>query len=170
MLKVAASLSFDSATVTPNTRRGYEDEADERPFKRLTRAEADDWRARHPVLSPWRVVLAQTGSGIVIAALAWLFSGSRSVALSALYGAVVVVIPAVLMARGTTSPLARISPATGAISVLFWATVKMGASVLLLVLAPRVVGDLSWPALLIALVLCMQTYWFALLWRARSKN
>jgi len=33
-----------------------------------------------------------------------------------------------------------------------------------------VVGDLSWPALLIALVLCMQIYWVALLWRGRSMN
>lgn len=170
MLKAAASLSFDSANVAPNTRRGYEDEADERPFKRLTRAEAEEWRARHPVLSPWRVVAAQAAFGVVIAALAWLFSGSSSVAMSALYGAAVVVIPALLMARGTTSPLSRMSPATGALSVLVWAMVKIGASVLLLVAAPKVVQGLSWPALLIALVLCMQIYGLALLWRGRSTN
>ena len=93
-----------------------------------------------------------------------------SVAVSALYGAAVVVIPALLMARGTTSPLSRMSPATGALSVLVWAMVKIGASVLLLVAAPRVVQGLSWPALLIALVLCMQIYGLALLWRGRSTN
>ena len=153
-----------------NTRRGYEDEADERPFKRLTRAEADALRARQPVLSPWRVVAAQAGFGAVIAALAWLITGSREVAMSALYGAAVVVIPAALMARGTTSRLSRLTVATSAFSVLLWSMVKIGTSVLMLVLAPRVVQGLSWPALLIALVLCMQTYWFALLWRARSKN
>jgi len=170
VLKVAANLSFDSATVTPNTRRGYEDEADERPFKRLTRAEADALRARQPVLSPWRVVAAQAGLGAVIAAVAWLVSGSLEVAVSALYGALVVVIPAALMARGTTSRLSRLSVATSAFSVLLWSMVKIGTSVLMLVLAPRVVQGLSWPALLIALVLCMQIYWLALLWRGRSTN
>jgi ATP synthase protein I len=29
------------------------------------------------------------------------------------------------------------------------------------------VQPLSWPALLTAMVLCMQTYWLALLWRKR---
>ena len=153
-----------------NTRRGYEDEADERPFKRLTRAEADALRARQPVLSPWRVVAAQAGFGVVIAALAWLITGSREVAMSALYGAAVVVIPAALMARGTTSRLSRLTVATSAFSVLLWSVVKIGTSVLMLVLAPRVVEGLNWPALLIALVLCMQIYGLALLWRGRPTN
>ena len=127
-------------------------------------------RARQPVLSPWRVVAAQAGFGALIAVLAWLVTGSREVAASALYGALVVVIPAALMARGTTSRLSRLTVATSAFSVLLWSMVKIATSVLMLVLAPKVVQGLSWPALLIALVLCMQTYWFALLWRARSKN
>jgi ATP synthase protein I len=37
----------------------------------------------------------------------------------------------------------------------------------MLMLAPRLVQSLSWPALLATLVLCMQVYWFALLWRGR---
>ena len=158
------------ANVAANTRRGHEDEADERPFKRLTRAEAEALRARQPVLSPWRVVAAQAGLGAVIAAVAWLISGSLEVAVSALYGALVVVIPAALMARGTTSRLSRLSVATSAFSVLLWSMVKIGTSVLMLVLAPRVVQGLSWPALLIALVLCMQIYGLALLWRGRPTN
>jgi len=158
------------ANVAANTRRGHEDEADERPFKRLTQAEAEALRARQPVLSPWRVVAAQAGLGAVIAAVAWLISGSLEVAVSALYGALVVVIPAALMARGTTSRLSRLSVATSAFSVLLWSMVKIGTSVLMLVLAPRVVQGLSWPALLIALVLCMQIYGLALLWRGRPTN
>ena len=48
------------------------------------------------MLSPWRVVAAQAGFGALIAVLAWLVTGSRDVAASALYGALVVVIPAAL--------------------------------------------------------------------------
>jgi ATP synthase protein I len=41
----------------------------------------------------------------------------------------------------------------------------------MLAAAPRVVRDLSWPALLVAMVLCLQVYWLALLWRGRpNKN
>jgi len=53
--------------------------------------------------------------------------------------------------------------------MLGWGFVKMAVSVVMLAIAVRVVPGLSWPALLATLVLCMQTYWFALLWRGRSK-
>lgn len=170
MLKAAVSPTLVPAKVAATGRRHYADEADELPFKRLSREEADAFRIRNPSLSPWRVIAAQAGLGLLIAALAWLITGSREAAASALYGAAVVVVPGALMARGTTSPMARVSPVTSAASVMFWATLKMGASVLMLVLAPRVVQPLNWPALLVALVLCMQVYWLALLWRGRSKN
>jgi ATP synthase protein I len=41
--------------------------------------------------------------------------------------------------------------------------VKLGVSVFLLVMAPRMVPGLSWVALLIGLVLTMKIYWVALL-------
>ena len=50
---------------------------------------------------------------------------------------------------------------------MFWAFVKIGASVAMLMLAPKIVQPLSWPALLATLVLCMQVYWLALVWRGR---
>ncbi|MEP7058216.1 MAG: ATP synthase subunit I [Caldimonas sp.] len=146
------------------------DDADDRQYKRLTREEAEALRVRNPVLSPWRVIAAQAALGLAIAGAARLISGSLESALSALYGAAVVVLPGALMARGTTSRMSRLTPATSAVSMMFWALLKIAASVLMLVLAPRAVQPLSWPALLVAMVLCMQVYWFALLWRGRSKN
>jgi ATP synthase protein I len=38
----------------------------------------------------------------------------------------------------------------------------------LLVLASRIVPGVIWPVLLGSMVLCMQSYWFALLWRGRA--
>jgi ATP synthase protein I len=52
-----------------------------------------------------------------------------------------------------------------AVSMVGWGLVKMALSVAMLVLAPRIVPGLLWPALLASMVLCMQSYWFALLWR-----
>ncbi len=86
---------------------------------------------------------------------------------SAAYGALVVVLPSALMARGMTSRMSRLSPGASAASVMLWSTVKTGLSIALLMLAPKLVQPLSWPALLTSAVLCMQVYWFALLWRAR---
>ena len=148
-------------------RKGYEDEAEDLPYKRLTREEAAALRSRNPSLSPWRVIAAQGCLGVLVAAVAWGISGSKVVLFSALYGALVVVLPGVLMARGTTGPASRLSPVAGAIGVMFWAVVKMGVSVAMLLLASRIVQPLSWPALLVALVGCMQIYWLALLWRGR---
>ena len=144
------------------------DEAADRPFKRLTPAEAAAFRAANPQLSPWRVVAAQAAVGGVVALLAWLLGGGGEHAWSALYGAVTAVVPGALLARGMSSRLSSLSPAVSAVSVMLWETVKIGATVALLIAAPRVVQPLSWPALLVALAACVSVYWFALLWRGRK--
>ena len=143
------------------------DEADER-FRPLTPSEAAAFRADNPQLSPWRVIAAQAGVGGLVALLAWLLGGEREHAWSALYGVVTAVVPSALLARGMTSRLSSASPVVSAASVMLWETVKIGATVALLVAAPRVVPSLSWPALLAALAACVSMYWFALLWRGRK--
>ena len=148
--------------------RQDDEEAEDAGFRRLTRAEAEALRRRQSVLSPWAVIGAQVILGLALAGVAWL-AFDAAVAASALYGAAVAVLPGALMARAASSRL-RVAPALSAVSMLFWAFAKIGASVLLLALAARVVQPLSWPALLVALVLCLQVYWFALLWRGRAKN
>ncbi len=144
-----------------------EDEASTAPFKALSREEVASLRARHPSLSPWRVVGAQAALGVLVALLAALITGSQVAAWSALYGAVTVVLPSALMARGMTSKLSSMSPGAGAVSFMSWEFVKIGVSVALLLLAPKLVQPLSWPALLAGMALCMQVYWLALMWRGR---
>ncbi|MGM9487524.1 ATP synthase subunit I [Ideonella sp. YS5] len=144
------------------------DEVDKPPFKTLTREEARVLAAKNPAVSPWRVVAAQAAVGGVTAALAWLVMGESSYFWSALYGAVTVVVPGALMARGMTSRLSSLSPGVSAVSFMSWELVKIGVSVALLVGAPRLVPHLSWPALLVALVLCIKVYWVALAWRGRK--
>ena len=137
-------------------------------FKALSREEAEVLRAKDPPLSPWRVVAVQAGLGGVVAFAGWLFTGRQEVGWSALYGAATVVIPAALMARGMTSRLSSMSPAASAVSFMFWEAVKILVSLAMLALAPKLVQPLSWPALLVALVLCMKVYWLALSWRGRK--
>jgi ATP synthase protein I len=145
----------------------FDDEEEDVPVRALTRDEAQALRAKNPPVSPWRVIAVQAAIGGMVAAFAWWLSGSPSVMWSALYGAATAVVPGALMARGMTSPLSSVSPGASAVSVMWWSMVKIGVSVFMLMLAPKLVQPVSWPALLAALVLCMQVYWIALLWRGR---
>jgi len=142
-----------------------QDEAAKQAFKPLTREQAQELRARNPTVSPWRVIAVQIAVGAVVAALAWLITQRMEVAWSSLYGTATVVLPGVLMARGMTSRLSSVSPGASAVSFMLWELVKIGVSVVMLMLANRIVQHLSWPALLVSLVICMKVYWVALSWR-----
>ena len=148
-------------------RRWVDDDAQEPPPRPLTRQEAQALRERQPPISPWRVIGVQVVVGVLWAALLGLVFGAQMYAWSALYGAAAVVVPGALMARGMTSRLSSLSPGTSAVSFMLWEVVKIGVAVGMLMLAPRLVQPLSWPALLAGLVVCMKVYWFALLWRGR---
>jgi ATP synthase protein I len=143
----------------------WDDHEDEPAFQPLTREQAQALRDRQPQVPAWWVVAAQAAVGGVMAMLAWLLTDDRAVWASVLYGAAVVVVPGALMARGMSSRLSSMLPGASAVSFMLWEMVKIAVSVLMLLLAPRIVQPLSWPALLVAMVLCMQTYWVALLWR-----
>ena len=105
--------------------------------------------------------------GAVVATLAGVITGRMVVFWSALYGAGVVVVPAVLMARGMTSRLSLMSPGAGAVSFMLWEFVKILVSIVMLSMAPKLVPGLVWPALLVGLVVGLKVYWIALLWRGR---
>jgi len=151
-----------------DSRSGDSHDGSEDSFHKLTREEAAAWRARNPMVSPWRVVAVQGVVGLVVAMLAWLLTRRLDVLGSALYGAATAVLPGALMARGMTSPLSALSPAVATVSVVGWGSVKLMASVALLAAAPKVVQPLHWPALLAALAACLMVYGFALRWRVRK--
>jgi ATP synthase protein I len=173
-IKQAAGLAVahHDGMTGPNPRERWDDEEGVAApaYKRLTREEASALRAKEPPLSPWRVLGVQAAVGAVVALLAVLLTGSQAVGWSALYGAAVVVLPGALMARGMTSRLSSVSPGASAVSFMLWEMVKIAVSVAMLMLAPKLVQSLSWPALLVGLVLCMKVYWLALLWRGRAKE
>lgn len=140
---------------------------EEEGFRRLTHEEAQRLRAGIPQVSPWRVVAAQAVAGLVCWAVIWLVTRSGGAAWSALYGAAAVVLPSALLARGMTRGTR--SPVAAAAGFMFWELLKIGVAVAMLVIAARVVPGLSWPALLITMVVCMKVNWAALLWRARGR-
>jgi ATP synthase protein I len=168
--KPERSTAADARTASDRWTEEEDEPWDRAPSKALTPQEAQALRSREPTISPWRVVAVQAGLGVVLAALVWLVTGNPATGLSALYGAAVVVLPGLLMARGMTSRLSSMSPGSSAASFMLWEMVKIGVSVVMLMLAPKLVQPLSWPALLVALVLCIKVYWLALLWRGQTET
>ncbi len=147
---------------------GWYEEADEKPPRALTAAEAQALRRSDPSVSPWRVVLVQALAGAVCAAVAWAVSSRATVAWSALYGAAATVLPSALMARGMTRGTR--GPVASAAGFMFWEMMKIGVAIAMLVIAVRVVPQLSWPALLATMVVCIKINWVALLWRGPRPN
>jgi len=158
----------------PQTRtEPWDDLADgpgQQAFKPLTREEASALRQKQPPLSPWRVLMVQVAVGMGVALLTVLLTRRVELAWSVLYGAATVVVPGALLARGMNSRLSSVSPGVSAVSFMLWEMVKIATSIALLALAPKVVQPLSWPALLVGLVVCMKVYWWALLWRPSPKS
>ena len=138
-------------------------DGDPKNFKALTRAEAAELRKQLPSLSPWKVIAAQAVAGLVCVFVGWLLAAGSSISWSALYGAAAVVVPNALLARGMTRQTGNAVAA--AAGFLVWEMLKIAAAIGFLLVAAKVVPHLSWPALLITMVVCMKVSWFALLWR-----
>jgi ATP synthase protein I len=142
---------------------------DEEPaFKPLTAEEARQLRERHPSVSPWWVVVGQIVVGLVVALAAWALTGKQNVGWSAAYGAMAVVVPAAIFARGLTSRFASRDAGRAALGFMVWEMVKIALTAAMLVAAPRLVAALSWPALLAGLVLTFKVYWVALAFTRRG--
>ena len=175
--RLAASKKSQAPVSTPASRAGSDrwDDVDAQAawredFKPLTRAEATVLRQAQPALSPWWVVMGQLATGLLLGLTAWLVTGRQSVGWSAFYGALTVLIPAALLARGLGSRLLSINPGAAVAGFFLWEMVKVAASVGMLIAAPQLVTDLDWLALLIGLMVTVQVYWVALLVRPKRKS
>ena len=143
------------------------DEADEAAVAPLTAAQAQALRDQQPSLSPWRVIAVQAAIGVLAALAAWGLTARANVGWSMAYGALVVVVPAALFARGLMSQFASINAVTAGFGFFVWEAIKIAVSAALLVAAPRLVTDLDWLAMLIGLIVTLKVYWVALLLRPK---
>src|SRR5262245_32743293 len=138
------------------------EEPQEPPVQPLSAEEARRVREQNPPLSPWWVVAGQAGVGAVAALVAWAFTGRQNVGWSVAYGALAVLVPAAVFARGLMGRVSSLNAGTAAVGFLLWEMVKIALTFAMLLVAPRLVAGLSWPALLVGLVLAMKVYWVAL--------
>lgn len=123
-----------------------------------------------PAVSVGWVLMCQALTGLVFAGLVGVLSGHWAWGMSALYGAAAVVVPGAVFARGLTGRLASINPGTAVAGFFVWEFVKIGLTLAMLVAAPRLVQDLSWPALLAGLVVTMKVVWLAVWIKSRRRR
>jgi ATP synthase protein I len=140
------------------------------PVPPLSAEQARRVREQNPPVSPWWVVAGQVGVGLVSALLAWALTGKHNVGWSVAYGALAVVLPAAVFARGLTGRFSSLNPMSAAAGFMVWEMVKIALTLAMLLVAPRLVAGLSWPALLIGLVLAMKVYWVALAFAPRPAS
>lgn len=146
---------------------GYDAEEPE-PRKPLTVEEAQALRQRDPSVSAWQVVRWQALMGVLVALVTWAVTRSSDAAWSAGFGGLTVVLPTALFARGMSSRVTRVSPGAAVTGFFVWEAVKIGLTMAMLFAAPKLVSHLSWPAMLVGLVLTMKVYWVALLVRPKK--
>ena len=171
MSKIAGSAVRHRASANFDDR--CSEEAENEVFKPLNAAEAQKLREVSPSISPWLVLAWQSIAGLVLAFAVWVLSGSLGAGWSALYGALVVVLPGALFARGLMSKVSSMNPGAAVTGFFLWEMVKIGLVLAMLFAAPRLVPNLSWPAMLIGLIVTMKVVWLVL-WldavvRRRSK-
>lgn len=146
----------------------YEDSLEDADdFEPLTAEQAQALRAQYPVLSPWWIILGQALIGLCLALVAGLWGGAQ-IALSVGYGVLTVVMPAMLFARGVCGRFASLNPGSAMIGFFLWELMKLIVTIVMLVLAPKFVVALSWPAMLVGLVLTMKVYWVALVFSPKT--
>ena len=158
MTKIASS----SEEQLRNSGADVVDEDLESEFKPLSAEQAQAWRQNNPQASPWRVLWLQVGVGVLMALLIVWITGELHLAASVAWGAVAVVIPAVVFVRALSRQMRRTQPGSALVGLFVWELVKIILTVALLLVAPKVVSDLNWFALVAGFVVTMKVYWLAM--------
>lgn len=145
-------------------------DAEDADFKPLTAEQAQQFREANPESSPWWVVVAQVAAGLIVAGVAWVWTGRPEAGMSALYGALAVAIPAGLFVRGAMRGSQAGNQSAAMLRFFVWELIKLALTIAFMAVAPWVVGGLSWLALLAGVVVAMKMYWVALVVRPGLLN
>ena len=139
-------------------------------LKPLTSEEAALLRPRIVGFSPWHVIGVQALVGLLLVVAVWLVSDRAVWSKSAGYGALAVLVPAMLFARGLVRQQRALMPGAALASMFVWELVKIVLTVVMLFAAPRLIDDLNWLALLAGFVVTMKASWLAMFWQHRRKT
>ena len=170
LVDIAAVDQADQKAGQSASQSNWNQPADDDVVKLLTKSEAETLRRQNPSLSPWVVLAGQAGGGLLTAVVCWLTTGQASTGWSALYGGAAVVLPGALFTRGLTSRVTLMNPAAAVTGFFLWEMVKIGLVLAMLFAAPKLISSLSWPAMLIGLVVTMKVVWLVIWLEAKVRR
>jgi ATP synthase protein I len=153
--------SKTSSADSGGSNKWQEDEGLDQEFKPLTAQQAQQWRLTHRELSPWRILLMQAAAGALVVLVVGLWMRSSLMAGSAAYGVLSVLLPGALFAWGLRRQVRAVDTGRALKRLMVWEAAKLGLTIAMLVLAPRLIPGLSWLVLLTSFVVTLKVYWVA---------
>jgi ATP synthase protein I len=145
------------------------DEAAEDGFKAMSAEEAQQWRQRNPSVSTLWVIGLQVVAAVAVTVAAYGLSG-RPAGISAAYGAMAVIVPAMVLARGLRRQSQARDPAAVFLSFVVWEATKVMLTVALLLAAPKLISAPNWLALVAGFVVTMKAYLAAAWLQSRRQH
>lgn len=139
-------------------------------FKTLSAEEAQRLRLQQPQPSLWSIFFLQISVALALVALTWLLTVENSTVWSVAYGTLSVILPSAVLMRGMASKNSYLNTVSVVVGFFVWELVKIGLTISMLSAAVWVVNDLSWPALLVGLILTMKVSWLAIALQQRKAN
>lgn len=139
-------------------------------FKTLSAEEAQRLRLQQPQPSLWSIFFLQISVALALVALTWLLTVENSTFWSVAYGTLSVILPSAVLMRGMASKNSYLNTVSAVVGFFVWELVKIGLTISMLSAAVWVVNDLSWPALLVGLILTMKVSWLAIALQQRKAN
>jgi len=127
-----------------------------------------EFRKAEPPVSVWWVVLTQMLVGLMTVFVAWLLGAKFASMASLGYGSFCVVLPSIIFARGITSKWSSLNPGAAVTGFFLWEFVKVAMTVVMLVMSQSLVDDLSWPMMMLGLIITMNVYWLSFLWKRKG--
>jgi len=170
MTKISSETGVSDSRLAQQADWSEGDEASDEDFKPLTTAQAAVWRKSQVQISVWQVLGSQALVGALVGGVIATL-GHEVAAKSLWYGGLAVWLPAVLMAwgvlRGKMTRALSVFPRGSFAALMFWEGVKVLLSVLLMAVAPWVLKQVDWLALLAGLVVVIKVNGVALWWVSR---
>ena len=147
----------------------WQDEPEEE-FNSLNAEQARQWRSSQHPSPAWHALGWQVGVGLVAAAGTGVIWQSGVLMRSVAYGVFAVVLPQMLLLRGMAGVQGRWSSEALLLRFFVWELVKIALTVAILFSAGRVLGAMSWPALIAGLVVTMKANWLLLVFRTANRS
>lgn len=148
-----------------------EDEDDElTPRPPLTREQVQQLRNQFVHITPLFVVVVQLLATLVVGLFTWLLTFRLNWAISIAYGGLSIALPAAVFAWAMRGKAYQVNPAGVLFGFFLWESIKVFLSVVMLAIAPFIIPNLSWLALLAGLIVTIKAYLIAALLRSRGKR